>query len=92
MRELAAIAHEGDRQAAQRLFLGSETHSLTHDIDKPLREADARLARDLCLSVSAIETALVGSVDTAAIEREANLAADLLAQALGILDRPAGST
>lgn len=83
MKQLNAAAATGDAAQAPGLFLGSDTHNLTHDLDGRLRQANPELAKQLCLSVVTIEKELTGSSDPATIKREADMAATLLQQAVG---------
>jgi len=81
MKQLSAVAATGDTAQAPGLFLGSDTHNLTHDLDGRLRQANPDLAKQLCLSVVTIENELMGSIDPATVIREADIAATLLEQA-----------
>lgn len=87
MEDVAALAGSGQAEAAQQLFF-LDAHTITHDIDGPLRRADEQLAIDLCEAVVAIETQISGEFDPAEMESEAENAARLLEEAgtvLGIL-------
>jgi hypothetical protein len=88
MRETADRAASGDAAAAGAAFAG-DAHNITHDIDGPLRQADAQIAVALCESVLAIEIELGGGQDVAVIAEEAERSADLLedaGRALGIIE------
>jgi len=81
MKQLSVAAGAGDAALATRLFVGSDTHSLTHDIDGRLRQADPELAKQLCMSVVTIENQLTGKIDPGTVKRAADTAAGLLEQA-----------
>ena len=81
MKQLSVAAGAGDAALATRLFVGSDTHSLTHDIDGRLRQADPELAKQLCMSVVTIENQLTGKIDPRTVERAADTGAGLLEQA-----------
>ena len=81
MKQLSVTAGAGDAALATRLFVGSDTHSLTHDIDGRLRQADPELAKQLCMSVVTIENQLTGKIDPRTVERAADTGAGLLEQA-----------
>jgi hypothetical protein len=90
MRQLSAAADAGDAALATRLFVGSDTHSLTHDIDGRLRQADPELGKQLCINVVTIENQLTGRIDPSTVKRAADTAASLLEQAAvepGVLPR-----
>ncbi|HEY5638915.1 MAG TPA: hypothetical protein VIW01_02590 [Dehalococcoidia bacterium] len=87
-RETAATARAGDVIEASEAFAG-DAHNITHDIDGPLRNADAALAVDLCESVSEIERQFATAADTTVIADEAEASAVLLEEAgrlLGITE------
>ncbi len=81
MKRLSAAASAGDEDQVHKLFIGSDTHSLTHDIDARVRQADPELGRQLCMSVITIENQLTGSIDRITVQRAADTAAGLLEQA-----------
>jgi len=83
MKQLSASATAGDDEQMRQLFIGSDTHSLTHDIDGRLRQADPELGKQLCMSVVTIENQLTGSIDPGTVKRAADTAAGLLQQAAG---------
>jgi hypothetical protein len=88
MGEVKAAAEAGDQAAANAAFAG-DTHTVTHDIDPPLRAADPLLAADLCASIVLIEQAFGAGGDLEAIAPPANIAAGLLGEsgrALGLFD------
>lgn len=72
-----------------RARFGGDAHNLSHDIDGPLREADADLALALCHSVLALEREFAGEVDRGVIAAEAATTAGILEDAgvaLGIAE------
>jgi hypothetical protein len=81
MRQLSAAADAGDAALVTKLFVGSDTHNLTHDIDGRLRQVDPELAKQLCMSVVTIENQLTGRIDPSTVKRAADTAARLLEQA-----------
>lgn len=81
MKQLSAAAGTGDGGLVTRLFVGSDTHNLTHDIDGRLRQADPELGKQLCMSVVTIENQLTGKIDPGTVQRAADTAAALLEQA-----------
>ena len=85
MLQIADAAADGRVDGAQTLFFSLNAHSLTHDIDAPLRAVDEGLARDLCRRVIVLENQMAGTLDVAVIEREARAIADMLAQARAVL-------
>jgi hypothetical protein len=81
MKQLSAAAAAGDEEEVRKLFVGSDTHSLAHDIDGRLRQADPELGKQLCTSIVTIENQLTGSIDSNTVQRSADMAAGLLEQA-----------
>jgi hypothetical protein len=81
MRQMSAAAAAGDADEVSNLFVGSDTHNLTHDIDGRLRQADPELGRQLCMNVVTIENQLTGRIDPGVVQRSADTAAGLLEQA-----------
>lgn len=81
MKQLSAAAGAGDAGLVTRLFVGSDTHNLTHDIDGRLRQADPELGKQLCMNVVTIEKQLTGKIDPVTVKRAADMAAGLLEQA-----------
>jgi hypothetical protein len=80
-RGIAAAAREGDIDRVRALYYTTDAHNLTHDIDRPLREVDSDLARDMCLAVIVIENQMVTGLDTEVIAREADRVAAFLDEA-----------
>ena len=81
MKQLSAAAAAGDAGLVTRLFVGSDTHNLTHDIDGRLRQADPELGKQLCMNVVTIENQLTGKIDPGTVQRAADTAAGLLERA-----------
>jgi hypothetical protein len=54
-------ASSGDRAGAESAFYG-DVHNFTHNVDKPLREHDAELGKELCHSVLDLEEALTSEI------------------------------
>jgi hypothetical protein len=83
MKQVSAAAEAGNADLVSKLFVGSDTHNLTHDIDGRLREADPELGKQLCMSVVTIENQLTGSIDPPTVKRAADMAESQLEQAAG---------
>jgi len=81
MKQLSVAAGAGDAALATRLFVGSDTHSLTYDIDGRLRQADPELGKQLCMNVVTIENQLTSTIDGSTVKNAADKAAGLLEQA-----------
>ena len=81
MRQVTDSARAGDLAGASSHFFDGDTHNVTHDIDPPLRAADAALAKQLCLSVVALELQFPGKRDLGVITAQAQASADLLERA-----------
>lgn len=81
MKQLSAAATTGDEEQVRKLFIGSDTHNLTHDIDGRLRQADPELGKQLCMSVVSIENELTGRIDPTTVKSAADTAAGLLEEA-----------
>lgn len=82
MKQIADSAREGDLATVQTLFYTNDAHSLTHDIDAPLRLKDNSLARDLCESVLRLEREIAASTpNPQTIADEADAIAIALQQA-----------
>lgn len=81
MRRLARAAAAGDRDGAPGLFFGTDAHSVTHDIDAPLRQRDAALGKDLCRSMVTLELQLSGDRKMDVVRREAESTAAILERA-----------
>lgn len=80
MRDMVDAAGAGDVSTAQGFFFG-DTHSVTHDIDRPLRDVDPGLGKDLCRRVLTLESQLAGERNGGVIAREGSDTADLLEDA-----------
>lgn len=82
-------AAAGDRTGAESAFYG-EVHNFTHNVDKPLRQKDPALGKDLCRAVLDLEEALTSDISTISlstkVERVRRILSDA-AVALGF-DRP----
>lgn len=85
---MKAAAAAGDQAAAEAAFVG-DAHTVTHDIDPPLRAEDPQLAEDLCASIVIIEQEFGGGSDLGAVVASAEVAAGLLEESgrlLGLFD------
>jgi len=88
MGELKAAAEAGDQAAANAAFAG-DAHTVTHDIDPPLRAEDPQLAQDLCASIVVIEQEFGAGRDLGAVAASSETAAGLLEESgrvLGLFD------
>ena len=88
MGDVKAAAEAGDQAAANAAFAG-DTHTITHDIDPPLRAEDPQLAQDLCASIVLIEQEIGAGRDLGAVAASAGVAAGLLEESgrlLGFFD------
>ena len=84
MGEAKAAAAAGDQAAANAAFAG-DAHTVTHDIDPPLRAEDPQLAQDLCASIVVIEQEFGAGRDLGAVAASAETAAGLLEESGGVL-------
>lgn len=66
MEQVRELAEGGDISGAHRTFF-TQVHDFTHDLDAPLRERDAELAKRLCAVVAQIEAEFAFGSDAAAI-------------------------
>jgi hypothetical protein len=82
-RQIAAAAAADDIDRVRTLYYTLDAHNLTHDLDRPFREADGNLARDLCLAVIVVENQMTTALDTTVIARESQRIAEYLEDALG---------
>ena len=88
MDQVRQAAHSGGAAAAGAAFAG-DTHNVTHDIDQPLRAADALLTSDLCESIISLEQQFARVPDLQVVAAEAEVSADLLrdsGRVLGLID------
>lgn len=87
MRRLRDAAERGDLATARSIIV-SDAHSVTHDIDAPLRRQEPQLARQLCESVVGLETEVGRAADHSAIARAAESTIGLLERAGHTLGLP----
>jgi hypothetical protein len=89
LRRLADAARDGDVERA-RVIVYSDAHDITHDVDPEIRPVDPGLARDLCISILALEDEMKESdPDLGTIISEAERSAGLLmdaSEALGFVE------
>ena len=88
MREVSSAAEAGGTQAANAAFSG-DTHTITHDIDPPLRAADQQLAQDLCAAIVVLEQQFGANPDLVVVADQSAVAAGLLEESgreLGVFD------
>jgi len=82
-------ASAGDRSGAESAFYG-EVHNFTHNVDKPLREKDAALGKDLCHAVLELEEALTSDISPLELSTKVERVRQILREAAVALgyDRP----
>lgn len=82
-------AASGDRAGAEGAFYG-DVHNFTHNVDKPLREKDARLGKELCHSVLDLEEALTSEISPVNLSTRVQRVRTILSDASVALgfDRP----
>jgi len=88
MGAVKAAAEVGDQSAANAAF-ASDAHTVTHDIDPPLRAEDPQLAQDLCAAIVLIEEEFGTGRDLGAVAASAETAVGLLEESgrlLGLFD------
>jgi hypothetical protein len=89
LRAMADAARDGDVEQA-RVIMYSDAHNITHDVDPEIRPVDPGLARDLCVSILALEDEMKeGDPDLGTIISEAERSAVLLmdaSEALGLAE------
>lgn len=91
LHDLAGAARNGDFDGA-RVIIYSDAHNITHDVDPQVRPANEILARDLCISILALENEIASSDPSLdAIVSEAERSADLLERAGNVI-RAAAAT
>ncbi len=59
--KVMSLAGSGDRAGAETAFYG-DVHNFTHNVDKPLREKNDALGKNLCHSVLDLEEALTSQI------------------------------
>ena len=77
------LAEAGDVDGAEAAFFGP--HTLTHNIDGPLRQADEALAIRLCNETLIMEDELVGNRDPSVVAEQARKIRDALSAAAVVL-------
>ena len=82
-------AAAGDRSGAESAFYG-DVHNFTHNVDKPLREKDGKLGKDLCHSVLDLEEALTSEISPVNLSTRVQRVRAILSDAAVALgyDRP----
>ena len=86
---VVSLAQAGDRAGAEDAFYG-DVHNFTHNVDKPLREVDSALGKDLCHAVLDLEEALTSNISALNLSNKVQRVRSLLADASVALgyDRP----
>lgn len=82
-------ASAGDRAGAESAFYG-EVHGFTHNVDRPLREKDTALGKDLCHAVLDLEEALTSEISPLNLSTRVSRVREILRNASVALgyDRP----
>ena len=83
--QMVAAAEDDDAERARTIWLTSDAHNLSHDVDGPLRKVAPELAKSLCGKVIALENVMVGQIVTGQVVNDARLVADALQEARPIL-------
>ncbi len=73
-------AATGDRAGAESTFYG-EVHSFTHNTDKPLREKDETLGKDLCHAVLDLEESLTSEISSISLSTRVQRVREILRDA-----------
>jgi hypothetical protein len=90
LNEMIDAANDGDVERARTVWLTSDAHNLTHDVDGPLRKISADAARNLCENVIALENVMVGQIVAEQVAQKATAVAAALQAARPVL-RAGGS-
>lgn len=85
--QMTDAANSGDVDRLRTIWLTTDGHNLTHDIDGPLRPLDPTLARTLCTQVVALENEMVGQISTDRVAGQAQIVAGSLQQARPVLQQ-----
>jgi hypothetical protein len=83
--QMTDAANQGQVDKLRTIWLTTDAHNLTHDIDGPLRKEDANLAKSLCEKVVALENQMVGQIVTSVVANQAQVVGDALQQARPLL-------
>lgn len=91
LNRVISLLNAGDRAGAESAFFGP-THNFTHNVDPPVRQQDAELAKRICESVLDVEEALATRESSATIALQLTELRDLIAEAAAVLgyERPSG--
>jgi hypothetical protein len=81
---MQSAARDGDLDQV-RVLIFSDTHSVSHDVDAPLRSLNQDLAIELCRSIVALEFEIAGDMDLDVIVDEAGNAARLMEEARALI-------
>ncbi len=73
-------AGSGDRAGAESAFYG-EVHNFTHNVDKPLRDKDAELGKDLCHAVLDLEESLTSEISSISLSTRVQRVREILSDA-----------
>jgi hypothetical protein len=85
LNEMVDSANTGDVERARTVWLTSDAHNLTHDIDGPLRKLSEDAARSLCENVIALENVMVGEIVPETVVERATAVAGALQAARPVL-------
>jgi hypothetical protein len=92
LNEMVGAAEINNIERARTVWLTSDAHNLTHDIDGPLRKVSDEMARSLCQDVIALENVMVGQIVPEAVVERAGAVAAALHSARAALRESAGDT
>ena len=73
-------AGANDRTGAESAFYG-DVHGFTHNVDKPLRDKDATLSKNLCLAVLDLEEALTSEISPISLSTRVGRVREILRDA-----------
>lgn len=90
LNEMIAAANENNIERARTVWVTSDAHNLTHDIDGPLRKVSDGMARSLCEDVIALENVMVGQIVPDAVAQRAGAVVAALQSARAVLGEVGG--
>lgn len=91
LRKMSEAAIENDPDGVRTIWITSDAHNLTHDIDRPLRKDAPDLARSLCEKVIVLENDMAGQIAVDRVTSQVQQVSDALQQARPILRGDAGT-
>lgn len=79
--QMVDAANNNDAERARTIWLTSDAHNLSHDVDGPLRKVALDSARSLCEKVIVLENVMVGQLVTDRVSTAAAAVAEALQEA-----------